>query len=167
MNSNYFILGYIIIVIVFGLIKKVSCFNSFTSGVKEGTLTVLNMFTYILGFIFLITLIESCGILTDLETKYLANTFSPILIVQMIMRPFSGSSSLAMMIEIFENYGVDSFTGVLTTFIHTIADSTIYITVFYFASIGIKKYSKVLWIGLFINLLGFILSFLIVTFLIM
>jgi spore maturation protein SpmB len=42
--------------------------------------------------------------------------------------------------------------------------STIYITVFYFSAVGIKKYGKVIGIGLVINLIGFILSFLIVYF---
>ena len=82
----------------------------------------------------------------------------------MLLRPFSGSSSLAMMVEVYEKYGPDSFTGMLTTFIHTITDSTIYITVFYLSAVGIKKYGKVIWIGLLINILGFILSFLIVYF---
>lgn len=167
MNSNYFIIGYIILVIIYGVIKKVNCFNSFTTGVKEGSVTVVNMFTYILGFVFLISLIESCGILEDLETKYLYTELSPILIVQALMRPFSGSSSYTMMLEIYEKYGVDSFAGVLTTFIHTVTDSTIYIIVFYFAAIGIKKYKNVIWMGLILNMLGFILSFLVVYYFIL
>jgi len=164
MNSNYFIFGYIFIVILYGVIKKVNCFNSFGKGVKEGTVTVLNMFTYILGFIFLISLIESCGILEDFENRFSNSRFSPIIFVQAIMRPFSGSSSLAMLYEVYETHGPDSFTGVLSTFIHTITDSTIFITIFYFASIEIKKYKNVIHIGLLLNLIGYILSFLIVYF---
>ncbi|MDD4076913.1 MAG: hypothetical protein PHT03_02930 [Bacilli bacterium] len=164
MKSDYFIAGFIVFIIVFGVIKRANCFNSFASGVKEGAVTVVNMYVYILGFVFLIALIESCGILYDLENLYFSAIFSPILFVQMLMRPFSGSSSLAMMIEVYEKYGPDSFTGILTTFIHTVTDSTIYITVFYFAAVGIKKYGKVISIGLIINLIGFILSFLIVYF---
>jgi len=164
MNSDYFIAGFIVFIVVIGIIKRTNCFNSFTSGVKEGAITVVNMYTYIIGFVFLIALIEGCGILTDLENLFFTSAFSPILFVQMLMRPFSGSSSLTMMVEVYERYGPDSFTGIFTTFIHSVTDSTIYITVFYFAAVGIKKYGKVISIGLLINLIGFILSFLFVYF---
>jgi spore maturation protein B len=162
--SDYFIAGFIAFVIIYGLLKRCNCLSSFASGVKEGAATVVNMYVYILGFVFLIAVIENCGIVEDLERLRFSGVFTPILFVQMLLRPFSGSSSFAMMIEVYEKYGPDSFTGLLTTFIHTVTDSTIYITVFYFSAVGIKKYGKVIGIGLVINLIGFILSFLIVYF---
>jgi|CZCB01.1.fsa_nt_gi spore maturation protein B len=162
--SDYFIAAFIAFVIIYGLLKKCNCLGSFAGGVKEGATTVVNMYVYILGFVLLIALIENCGIVSDLERFRFSGIVSPIIFVQMLLRPFSGSSSLAMMVEVYEKYGPDSFTGMLTTFIHTITDSTIYITVFYLSAVGIKKYGKVIWIGLLINILGFILSFLIVYF---
>lgn len=165
MNSSYIIIGYIILVLLFGIFNKVNCFESFTVGVKEGTKTVVNMFTFILGFIFMIKLIESSGILIFLEEKVFKNTFSPIMIVQMIIRPFSGSSSYIMMLDIYSKYGPDSFEGLLSTFIHTISDSSIYIIAFYFGTIEIKKYKDVITYGVVINILGFILSIAIIYFL--
>lgn len=162
MSSSYLILGYILIVLFFGIINKVNCFNSFTVGVKEGTKTVINMFSYILGFVFMVKLIESSGILLYLEQTIFKNTFSPIMIVQMIIRPFSGSSSYIVMLDIFSNYGPDSFEGLLSSFIHTISDSSLYIIVFYFGAIGIKKYKQIISFGLIINILGYLLSILII-----
>ena len=158
MNSSYLIIGYIIIVLIFGIVNKVNCFESFTVGVKEGTKTVLNMFTYILGFVFMVKLIESSGILLFFEETVFKNTFSPIMLVQMLIRPFSGSSSYIVMLDIYASYGPDSFEGLLSTFIHTISDSSMYMIVFYFGAIGIKKYKGVISLGLIINILGYLLS---------
>lgn len=165
MNSSYLIIGYIILVLLFGIINKVNCFDSFTIGVKEGTKTVVNMFTFILGFVFMINLIESSGILKFLENTLFKNTFSPIMLIQMLIRPFSGSSSYIMMLDIYEKIGPDSFEGLFSTFIHTISDSSIYIIAFYFGAVEIKKYKNVISFGVILNILGYLLSILIIYFL--
>ena len=139
MNSSILIFIYIAFVIIYGLFNKVNCFEAFITGVKEGTTTVLNMFSYLLAFVFLINIINASGILTFLETTIFKNTFSPIVFIQMLIRPFSGSSSYVMMLDIYSKYGVDSFEGLFSTFIHTISDSSIYMIVFYFGAIEIKK----------------------------
>lgn len=158
MSSTYLIVGYIIFVLMIGIINKVNCFESFTNGVREGTKTVVNMFTYILGFVLMVKLIEASEILIFLEETIFKNTFSPIMFIQMLIRPFSGSSSYIMMLDIYSSYGPDSFEGLLSTFIHTISDSSIYMIVFYFGAIEIKKYKGVITLGVVINLLGYILS---------
>ncbi|MDD3999700.1 MAG: hypothetical protein PHX62_02240 [Bacilli bacterium] len=164
MSASYLILAYIIIVISYGFFKKINCFEAFTEGVKEGSITVVNMFSYFLGFVFLVTLIENCGLIQDLESLIKNTQFSPLIIIQMLMRPFSSGSSYTIMLQIYEVSGVDSYSGVLSTFIHTVSDASVYIIVFYFGAANIKKYKYALWIGLLINLLGFILSWLIVEY---
>jgi len=164
MSSSYIIIAYIILVFVYGTINKVNCFDSFTEGVREGTKTIVNMFTYILGFVFMIKIIESSGILLFLENTIFKNTFSPIMFIQMLIRPFSGSSSYLMMLDIYSVYGPDSFEGLLSTFIHTISDSSIYMIVFYFGAIQIKKYRGVISLGVIINILGYFLAIAIIYF---
>ncbi|MGI6767617.1 MAG: hypothetical protein ACOX43_00755 [Bacilli bacterium] len=159
MFVNILLVAYILIVIVYGLIKKVNCFEAFTNGIKEGTVTVLNMYSYFLGFVLLVSLIESCGIINDLENLFRNLGFSPLIIIQALMRPFSSGSSYALMLEIYQTEGVDSFSGVLATFIHTVSDASIYIIVFFSAAAGIKKYGRALWIGVLINIIGFVISY--------
>lgn len=159
MFVNILLVAYILIVIVYGLIKKVNCFEAFTNGIKEGTVTVLNMYSFFLGFVLLVSLIESCGIINDLENLFRNLGFSPLIIIQALMRPFSSGSSYALMLEIYQTEGVDSFSGVLATFIHTVSDASIYIIVFFSAAAGIKKYGRALWIGVLINIIGFVISY--------
>jgi len=87
------------------------------------------------------------------------------LLIQMIVRPFSSSSSLSIMMSIYEKYGVDSIYGVLSTFIHSVSDTTFYIITFYYGSIGIKPSLKLILSGLLVNVIGSILSVLVMYFL--
>lgn len=161
MSSSLLIFIYIIFVLIYAIINKVNCFDAFISGVKEGTSTVINMFSYLLAFVLMINLINASGILEYLENTLFKNTFSPIIFIQMLIRPFSGSSSFAMMLDIYEKYGVDSLEGLFSTFIHTISDSSIYIIIFYFGAIEIKKYKGVVKLGVIINIIGYILALII------
>jgi spore maturation protein B len=166
MLGEYLIIAYFLLVIIYGIIKKTNCLEAFTNGVREGTITILNMFSYLLGFVLLVRLLESCGLIEDLQRHFLPASFSPLIFVQALMRPFSTGSSYALMLEVYQTCGADSFSGVLSTFIHTVSDASVYIIGFFFAAVGIKKYPRALWIGVLLNILGFILAILAVRFLI-
>jgi spore maturation protein SpmB len=55
------------------------------------------------------------------------------------MKPLSGSGSKAMMINVMQTYGPDSFAGRLGSVFNGSADTTFYIVALYFGSVGIKK----------------------------
>ena len=75
-----------------------------------------------------------------------------------VMRPISGTASLAMLNQIFENYGPDSFLGRLASIIQGSTDTTFYVITLYFGVIGIKKIRYALWAGLFADLAGILAS---------
>ena len=57
------------------------------------------------------------------------------------------------MTQIYNQCGVDSFKGILSAMIHYVSDASLYIIPFYCSYYGIKKYDKILCLGLFINIL--------------
>ena len=57
----------------------------------------------------------------------------------MIMRPISGTSSLAILNNLFSDFGPDSFIGRLGSVIQGSTDTTFYVLTLYFGSVGIKK----------------------------
>lgn len=111
---GYIIGGYIAIVLIVALFKKVKAYDAFLEGVKEGTKTVLNMFSTLLAFVLVVESIKACGILEDISEVINAN-----ILIQAIIRPLSASSSMAIMLQTFNDYGVDSQIGILSTFIHS------------------------------------------------
>lgn len=88
----------------------------------------------------------------------------PIEVLTMaLMRPISGSSTLAILNNIFTASGPDSFVGRLASVIQGSTDTTLYILTLYFGSIGIKKTRYALKAGLFADIIGIIASILVVT----
>ena len=80
-----------------------------------------------------------------------------------IVRPISGSASLAYLNSIFSKYGPDSFIGLLSSVLQGCTDTTFYIITLYFGSIGIKKIRYSLIAGLCADLIGIIASIIIVS----
>ena len=80
-----------------------------------------------------------------------------------IIRPISGSASLAYLNNIFSKYGPDSFVGLLSSVMQGCTDTTLYIISLYFGSVGIKKIRYSMFAGLCADLVGIIASIIIVN----
>lgn len=155
---GYIIAGYIFIVLVIALIKKVKAYDAFLEGVKEGTQTVLNMFSTLLAFVLVVESIKACGILEDISELINAN-----LLVQSIIRPLSASSSMAIMLQTYQEFGVDSRISISSTFIHSVIDTSFYIIVLYFSSCNIKNYKYAFSLALIIIFIAYILIYLVIA----
>lgn len=164
---NYLIPIIVIIILIYGLYKKVDIFDTFLLGVKEGLKSSINLFPTIFAMIIAINLLTRSGFILDI-TKILTPLFNKIsfpaeLLSLAILRPISGSASLSMLSEILSTYGPDSFIGRLASIMQGSTDTTIYIISLYFASIGVKKIRYSLVVGLLSDLISIILSVVIVT----
>lgn len=143
----------VLFVIIYGLIKKTNIYDVFVDGAGESFDLVLTMFPCLLGMIFGINIFLKSGIL-DFIFKAIEPFFTylkvPIEIFPMIiMRPISGSSSLAILNNIFENFGpLIVLLEDIASVIQGSTDTTFYILTLYFGSIGIKKIRYALWAGL-------------------
>ena len=133
----------VFVVVVYGIYKKVDIYDVFIEGAKEGFSMVLTVFPYLLGMILAINLFLNSNILSSL-----VNFLEPVLriigipfdiIPMAIMRPISGTSTLAILNNIFSQYGPDSFIGRLASTIQGCTDTTFYVITLYFGSIGIRK----------------------------
>lgn len=164
---NYLIPIIVIIILIYGLYKKVDIFDTFLLGVKEGLKSSINLFPAIFAMIIAINLLTNSGFILDLSNtlKPLFNKISfPVEVLSLaILRPISGSASLSMLSEILNNYGPDSFIGRIASVMQGSTDTTIYIISLYFASIGVKKIKYSLIVGLLSDLISIILSVVIVT----
>ena len=163
---NYLIPVMVIIVIIYGLYKKIDIFDTFLIGVKEGISASINLFPTIFAMIVAITMLTSSNIILDISTflKPVLSLFGfPIEVLPLaILRPISGSSSLVILSDILARYGPDSFIGRVSSVMQGSTDTTIYIISLYFASVGIKKIRYSLVVGLLADLVSIILSLLVV-----
>jgi spore maturation protein SpmB len=77
----------------------------------------------------------------------------------MLMKPLSGGGARGMTIDAMKSFGVDSFTGRLSSLLQGSTDTTLYVIALYSGSIGLKKTRYVLPCALIADLFGFIGAF--------
>lgn len=168
--GNLLLMIIIVAIILGGFYKKVSVFDAFIEGAKEGFNVVLKIIPYLVGMLVAIRVFRDSGALDYITNgiSYLVHAaglntdFVPALPTA-IMRPFSGSGARGMMLDVFANkaYGPDSFVGKLASIFQGSTDTTFYILALYFGSVGIKKVRYAVWAGLAADCIGVIAAIII------
>jgi spore maturation protein SpmB len=144
----------IVAIIVGGAYKKVSVFDAFIEGAKNGFEVIIKIIPYLVAMLVAIRVFRDSGALgymvdglswviglTGVDTA-----FTPALPVA-IMKPFSGSGARGLMLDVMKSNGPDSFVGKLASTFQGSADTTFYIIALYFGSVGIKKVRYAIWAG--------------------
>lgn len=142
--------------------KKVKIYDSFTEGVKGAIPLILSIFPYIVGVMMLCKLLEVSGLEAQL-TKWISPLFSftgvpEELAPLVLMKPLSGSGSIAVLTQILERYGVDSYIGRCACVAYGTSDTIFYIGAVYFASVQRKKFTTALVIALTSYILSIIFA---------
>lgn len=164
--SNLFIPLLVLTIVIYGAKKKINVYDAFVEGSKESLPMVLNMFPPLLAMVFGISIFTNSGLIDEMFTFLkplflLINVPLEVLPIA-VMRPLSGSFGLALLNEMYQNYGPDNILSILTSVIQGSSDTTLYIITLYFGTIGIKKIKYALWAGLLADLATVILSLIIV-----
>ena len=82
-----------------------------------------------------------------------------------LLRPISGSSSIAVATDIMKNFGVDSQIGIMAAVIMGATETTLYTIAVYSSSVKIKKTRFVLIAALTADIVGIITSIIVCRFL--
>ncbi len=162
MISNLVIPLVVLFVIIYANIKKVPVYDTFIEGAKESFSMILKLFPCLLAMILAVNIFLKSNIVSELFSfiSFIPNEILPMI----IMRPISGTSSLAILTNIYESFGPDSPLGLLASYIQGSTDTTFYIVTLYFGSIGIKKIRYALWAGLLSDLVSMSISIIFVNF---
>ena len=75
-----------------------------------------------------------------------------------LLRPISGSASIAVATDIMNNYGVDSKIGIIASTIMGSTETTLYTIAIYTGAVGIKKTRFVLIAALIADVVGMLVS---------
>ena len=155
---------FVLFVIFYGVKKNINIYDSFLEGAKEGLVTVFNIFPAIIAMIFAINIFLDSNILfyiTNIINRFLNISFIPMEIIPMaILRPISGTASLAILNDILKNSGADSFVGILSSILQGCTDTTVYVIALYFSTIKVKNIRYSLFVGLFADFVGILMAFL-------
>ncbi len=166
--TNMIIPLIVLFIIIYGIYKHVNVYEEFIDGACESFGMIRHIFPCLLAMILGVNIFLKSGLI-DLIYNYIKPIFIllkiPIEVFpMMIMRPISGTSTLAILNNIFELFGPDSYSGRLASVIQGATDTTFYVVTLYFGSIGIKKIRYALWAGLFADLVGIIAAIVVTKF---
>ena len=134
---------FILVIITYGIVKKVNVYESFITGAKQGISTAFRILPYVVGMVFAIGVFKASG-----AFEYISYALAPVLNVCNIpagilplalMRPFSGSASLGILAGILQEFGPDSFTGRVASTLMGSTETLFYTAALYFGSVGIKN----------------------------
>lgn len=160
--SNIAVPAIILVILLYGIFERKNVFDIFLKGAKDGLNMVVKIFPTLIGLFLAIGALSSSGIL-----DFFINLISPVLnIVNFpseimplaILRPISGSGSIAIATEIMKKFGVDSFIGLITATIMGSTETTLYTIAIYTSSVNIKKTRFVLFAALMADITGMIAS---------
>lgn len=158
-----------IVIIIYGILEKNKVYDTFLDGAKEGIEVVVNIFPTLIGVFIAVGALRSSGIL-DL----IINSISPItnlfkipseIMPLALVRPISGSASIAVATDIMSKFGVDSNIGLIASTIMGSTETTFYTIAIYTACVGIKKIRFVLAAALIADFIGMMFSVIIWGFL--
>lgn len=165
--SDIIIPVFIMGVFLYGLVKKTDIFSAFTEGVKEGLHTVYEIFPSLFCLVTVIAVFRASGgmaiITALLEPLFSAVGFPSECAPLAILRPFSGSGSIALFEDILGQHGADSFPGRVASVILGSSETTFYTLSVYFAATKVKKTRYALPSAFCGDITGMVLSALVVS----
>lgn len=127
----------------FALFRKVRVYDCFADGVKGVIPLIVSVFPYIAAVTMLSKLLEVSG-LGGALAKWLAPTFDflgvPKEIAPLILiKPLSGSGGIAVLSDILDIYGVDSYIARCACVVYGSSETIFYVGAVYFAGLKRKK----------------------------
>ncbi len=160
--SAYILPVIIISLVVYACIKKVNVYNTFVFGAKSSFDLVLTSLPYIVA-IFMIVEIFSVSGLSKIIATILSPAFNifgiPSELTELILiKPFSGCGSLAVLENIFITYGADSYLARAGCAIAGASEAIFYVTAVYFVKTKVTKFRYAIPVSLIANFVGCIVA---------
>ncbi len=150
--SAYFIPVLFIIIFAYAIFKKVKPYDAFCDGAKSAIPFALSIFPYLVTIFILTEMFEQSG-LSNTVAEFLSPFFRLLGIPKeltklVLIKPFSGNGSLAVLSEIYSKYGVDSYLSRCASVIYGSSETVFYIAAVYFAGAKTKKLTLPITISL-------------------
>ncbi len=162
-NISIFILPVLLILLLlYSAKKKVNAYATFAQGAKGAIALCVDLLPFLVTIFVAIGLFKISGL-----TNHLANLLLPLmnainipseLTELMIIRPFSGSGSLAILENIYLTYGADSYIGRCASVIMGSSETIFYVATIYISKIKAKRLLYAIPVALVCNILSAIIS---------
>ncbi len=147
---------------LYGFFKKINTYDTFVKGAKGAIKLVVEIFPYIACIMIAVALLRVSGA-TEFLAKCLAPVFNflgipPELCELILLRPFTGSGSYALLNDVFAVYGPDSYIGRCASVILGCSETIFYVATIYLSQTKIKKLGYAIPCALIASIIGAIVA---------
>ncbi len=156
--SVYLLPILMIIMFVYCLVKRVKVYDCFLDGARDSLDLVKTIFPYIAAIYVCLELFKQSG-LSHIVSGWLSVPFSylgiPTEITELILLvPISGNGTIALLEQIIEEHGVDSYPARCAATIAGATETIFYISAVYFSKCKVKNLRYAIPVSLFSSLFG-------------
>lgn len=158
----YVIPVFIIFVFAYAAFRRVNLYDGFTRGAKEGLKLTIGVFPYLVSIFVMLEFFKESGLSARIISAT-APLMRPLGIPEelcelMILRPLSGSGSLAILQNIIDAYGADAYVTRTACVIMGSSETVFYVTALYFSGVKQKKLGIIIPASLLASFLGALLA---------
>ena len=141
--SDYCIPLLLFYMIAYGLLTKTDIYKEFTEGAKDGFQVTLGILPTLIGLMTGVGMLRASGFLEMLSglLKPVAERllFPAELVPLVVVKLFSSSAATGLVLDIFKEFGPDSYLGKVTSLICSSTETVFYTMSVYFMAAGVKK----------------------------
>ena len=140
----------------------IKVYDEFVEGAKEGFNVILRIIPFLVTMLVAIGMFKGAGGI-DLLQRALNPLLQPLhfppdLLPLALMRPLSGSGTLALLTDIIHRLGPESIVSLTAATIYGSTETTFYVAAVYFGSVGVRQTRHAIPAGLLADLTGVIAS---------
>jgi spore maturation protein B len=140
--------------------RGIPIYAEFVEGAKEGFTIAIRIIPYLVGMLVAIAVFRdsgALGYLQDILRDPLRWLQFPVdLLPMVLMRPLSGSGSMAVLTDLVRQFGPDNILSYMAATIYGSAETTFYVVAIYFGSVGVTRTRHAIPAGLIADLISVI-----------
>ncbi|MBL9139431.1 MAG: spore maturation protein, partial [Verrucomicrobiales bacterium] len=143
---------------LYAALRRVPVYEEFVEGAKEGFQVAVRIIPYLVGMLVAIGLLRGSGTMEWL-TGILRSPlewvgFPPELVPISLIRPLSGSASLAAFSDVVKTFGPDHLLARTAGTLFGSTETTFYVVAVYFGAVAVRRVRHAVWAGLAADITG-------------
>lgn len=155
---QYFIPLMFLALFAYCIIRNIPAYDNFTKGTSGAIELVISILPFLVAIFVFVELMKVSGV-----SDWLSVQIAPLLELLgiptelaelIILRPFSGNGSLAIVRDIYSTYGVDSYIARCASVVIGASDTIFYVVAVYFSTTKVKKLRYTIPVCLIASLVG-------------
>lgn len=141
--SNIIIPVIIFYIVAYGIASKTKVYEDFIKGAKDGFQTVIQIMPTLIGLMIAVGVLRGSGLLGFLGSAVSGLTaktgLNADLVPLIFIKMFSSSAATGLVLDIFKNYGPDSYTGMVTSIMMSCTETIFYTMSVYYMAAKVTK----------------------------